>query len=430
MNILLLLARGTEGTGNTRITIELEEYIKTTNHNVITITGTDKSWGRSKLQDTDFIDYSFSKQGVLKEENIGFKPDICIIMSVPAKKYPKEAIENFLLTLEDMHNNGIRLIYLQVDNKIHSINRNFYGADENYCSRFFNVLDKIIVHHKEADFCSKFLNRKVVPLLTSKYELDQIQLISTDFREVRDTFWKNVNDKIDKTCWFIGRSAAWKGWPQFRAFHYNLLKQNNFISVAEGIERSINAKQAIWTYDATTNTYGELRKDNNYNDDGSPEDIINNPEMYRDHSLEIYGPYIRNEALNRLSKSKFGIFFTYTGPEFGGQLEITFLEIVACGTVPVIRKELFDAANYCGDRLNNYNPNDIGIIVYDENDPEKCLDLLLKLNDDNKLYNEYREKAYSYFKSIFDRSVIMKQLLEMCINESEKESYWHACVLW
>ena len=417
MNVLLLLARGTEGTGNTRITIELQKYIETTGNNVKVITGTDKAWGRRDMQVTDFVDYSFSKEGPLDvKSKLGFdKCDICIIMSVPAKKYPIEAIENFLVTLENFHNNGTKLVYLQVDNKIQSISRNFYGLGDSYITRFYGILDKVIVHHKQADFCTKFIDRKVKPLLTPTYKMDQLQLISTDFKDLKNQFW--TDDKIDKTCWYIGRSAAWKGWPQLREFQYTTLKDAGYITVAEGIERSINAKQAIWTYDHEKNTYGDLRPDNNYNDVGSPEDVINNPKNYRGHVLEIYGPYVRLEALKRVSRSKFGMFFTFTGPQFGGQLEITFLEIVACGTVPVIRKELYDSANFCGTRLDKYDPADIGLVVYDEKNPKECLALMNKLNRDKELYDQYRNNAYKFFKKIFDRPIIMKKLFEMCIGD-------------
>ncbi len=422
MNVLLLLARGTEGTGNTRITIELEEYIKSINNNVITITGTDKSWGRKNMQETDFVEHSFIKEGLLEDTKIGFNPDICIIMSVPAKNYPEETIENFLLTLENMHNNGTKLVYLQVDNKIHSINRNFYCLDSSYIKRFFSILDKIIVHHKQADFCTKFINKKVKPLINKplindkpNYKIEQLQLISTDFEDLRNRFW--TNDKIDKTCWFIGRSALWKGWTYFREFHYEYLMNNNYVSVAEGIERSINAKQAIWEYDSKTNKYGDLRKDNNYNDNGNPKDVLENIENYRNHPLEIYGPYVRLEALERLSKAKFGMFFTFTGPQFGGQLEITLLEIVACGTIPIIRKDLYDSANFCGDRLDNYTLKDIGTIVYDENNPLETLNLMNELNSNMDLYDEYRNNAYNYYKSVFDRDIMMKKLYNMCIGD-------------
>lgn len=417
MNVLLLLARGTEGTGNTRITIELQKYIETTGNNVKVITGTDKSWGRRDMQVTDFVDYSFSKEGPLDvTDKLGFdKCDICIITSVPAKKYPIEAIDNFLITLENLHNNGTKLVYLQVDNKIQSISRNFYGLGGSYITRFYGILDKVIVHHKEADFCTKFIDRKVKPLLTPTYKMDQLQLISTDFEDLKTQFW--TDDKIDKTCWYIGRSATWKGWPQLREFQYTILKDAGYITVAEGIERSINAKQAIWTYDREHNTYGDLRPDNNYNDKGSPNDVINNPENYRGHVLEIYGPYVRLEALKRVSQAKFGMFFTFTGPQFGGQLEITFLEIVSCGTVPVIRKELYDNANFCGTRLDKYNPADIGLVVYDEKNSEECLKIMNTLNSDKILYDQYRNNAYEFFKSIFDRPIIMKQLFEMCIGD-------------
>lgn len=416
MNILLLLGRGCEGTGNTRITIELEEYIKTTGNNVKTISAIDKPWGRRNMQENDFVDYKFSKEGPLDATKVlGGKCDLCIITSVPAKNFSEDAIENFLITLENLHKDGTRLVYMQVDNKIQSINRNFYGIiNKNYIERFYGILDKVIVHHKEADFCTKFIDRKVRPVMDVTFDMDQLQLIATDFLPLHKQFFTDFDKKLDKSCWYIGRSAAWKGWPQFRKFHWDVLKDAGYISVAEGIERSINAKQAIWTYDKENNKYGDLREDNIYNDNGSPQDVLDNPNNYRGKALEIYGPYVRLEALNRMSQAKFGMFFTFTGPQFGGQLEITMLEIVAVGTIPVIRKELYDNANFCGIWLHDYNPEDIGTIIYDESNPKDCLNLMNKLNNDKALYDEYRKRAYKFYKSYFDRSIIMKTLFDMC----------------
>ena len=111
------------------------------------------------------------------------------------------------------------------------------------------------------------------------------------------------------------------------------------------------------------------------------------------------------------------MFFTFIGTQYGGPLENTLLEIVSCGTVPVIRKELYDSANYYGDRLDYHRPEDIGTVVYDSENPYECLALMNKLNDDNILYNEYREKAFAYYSSIFHRPIIMKKLFDTCIGD-------------
>ena len=100
MNVILLMGRGTEGTGNTRITIELERYIRSIGHNVKTITSVDKAWGRHLSQVNDFIPFKFST-GVY---NDGEQYDLCIITSVPpkVKKSAKiKADENLLKKFED-----------------------------------------------------------------------------------------------------------------------------------------------------------------------------------------------------------------------------------------------------------------------------------------------------------------------------------------
>ena len=144
-NVMLLLGRGIEGTGNTRITIELEEYLKECGYNAYTIASADKSWGREKAQENDFIMHKFSKDGVYSKYTE--TPDVCLIMSVPAKRkvsakikadpellkeFEEEQVsiyEGFTKTLEELKNQGTKIIYLQVDHKIHSINRNYYALE-------------------------------------------------------------------------------------------------------------------------------------------------------------------------------------------------------------------------------------------------------------------------------------------------------------
>lgn len=425
-NVLLVIGRGIEACGVTRFTIELEEWLKSAGHNVKVLAGNDKKWGREKAQPNDFEKHAF-KSGVWSD---GVDYDMCIITSVPPKKIDKdEAIskviyDNFIETLKRLNT---RLVYLQCDNKIHSINRNFY-ADEAYMHTFFSLLDRIIVHNLNADFVKRFIDKH--HLRDNKFTLGQQVLISTDFDEIASQITKA--DKVDKTCWFIGRSAQWKGWREFRDFHTTTLRANGYTSVIEGIELSINAKQDMSNIDEN-NVY-TWRDDNIYygvGNDITPDTVINNINDFRDKPSLIFGPYIRLDALNRMHRSKFGMFFTFTGPEFGGQIEITFLEIVGAGTVPVIRKELWDNAFFNDVYLKDLGtPEDLGIVVYDSNKKEECLELLNKLNSDGNLYDSYLEKALAFCKSQFDRKYIINRLFEKCLSDDDDERRDKQISLW
>lgn len=415
MNVLLLLGRGIEGCGVTRFTIEIEQYLQKTGNCVKVLASSDKSWGRKTTQENDFVLHSF-KSGAWSDDT---EYDLCIITSTPPKNIDKdESISDLIYTnfLNTLKNLNTRIVYLQCDNKIHSINRNFY-VDIKYMNTFFELLDRIVVHNINADFVKKFIHK--YQLRRCGFTVAQQVLISTDFDEVA-SFIEDA-DKVDKTCWFIGRSAQWKGWREFRDFHSSLLMKNGYTSVLEGIELSINAKQDLCNIDE--NNHYTWRSDNLYEEGeiGAPvEAILDNIDDFRNKPILVYGPYNRIEALNRLHRAKFGMFFTYTGKEFGGQIEITFLEIVASGTVPVIRKELWETAFFNDVWLKDLgSPENLGIVVYDSSNPQKCLDLMNLLNDDEELYAKYLKNSLSFCKSQFNRDYIINRLIEKCLSDED-----------
>ena len=446
-NVLLLMGRGIEGTGNTRITIELEEYLKSAGFNAWTVAASDKDWGRIKSQENDIILHKFADGPYMPEEGVPM-PDVVLITSVPAKEKLSSKVmedhkddvfslyENFTKTLEDLKYQGAKIVYLQVDHKIHSINRNYY-VYEDYTKRFFPIIDRIISHNLKNDFFTKFIAKKISPLNIEgiHYDVKEQLLISCDFDAESNLITKR--DKIPGLCYFIGRSARWKGWREFRDFHFNYLKDNGFISIIEGIETSINAKQDLYdevngklTHAKDTNivlliylkdeknVYDDLKElQNSAHRYEIAEKLVDNIKAdatpYKNKPIFVCGPYNRREALNRVSQSKFGMFFTFIGEDYSGPIENTFLEIVASGTIPVIRKELYETAQFNGDKLSNYNPADIGILVYDEENPKVCLDSMRVLDYSDEMYNKYLNRVVSFCKANFDRSVILKRVADL-----------------
>ena len=399
MKITLIMARGIEGTGNTRITIELCEFFRKIGNECQIIANSEKKWGRHDSQNFDILEYNFS---TCKEEILEEKQDMVIVMSVPAKRnFSKEGKDFFMSLLERQKSLGSKIIYMQVDRKIHSISRNFY-AEAEYIDSFFNVLYLIVTHNLTDDFCEKFLNRNLIFTTTRQHSL-----IACDFDSIQKGA---VEEKIKKSCYFIGRNAVWKGWTVARDFHYNTLKDAGFSTVLDGIELSIGHLEQIFVQ---TSPERIVRYDLTiqYKDD-TMEHRLESMNT-RNVPARVYGPYIRNEALHRMGKAKFGLFFTYLGEEFGGPLEITLLEIVASNTIPIIRKELYDTVIFNDtDRFTNYSPEDIGVLIYDSNHPEECLSKMIKLDEDDDYYKEYVKKSYSFFKKNFDQSVILMKLWE------------------
>lgn len=404
-NVLLIMGRGIEGTGNTRITIEFEEFLKTKGLNVTTLANCEKKWERRLSQTNDIIERNFIKSDLSEF----IKPNqLVVITSVPSKKDSDVSKEKFTQFISELKKCNCKIIYLNVDHKIHSTNRNYY-ADEKYMIRFFEMCDEIYLHSINNDFYTKFVTKHNLQDICIYKEFP---MVSVDMNELK-YLNKSFDEKYDKTCHFIGRNAGWKGWINFRNMHYNYLMKNNYSSCAEGIELSIGRLNEIFK---DVSKSRELRDDvykyvkfpasdeSNYIHYGKP--------------ISIHGPYNRLEALDRVSKAKFGMFFTFLGENFNGPIEITFLEIVAVGTIPVIRKELWNTAKFINEECkfvnyNTFNPEDIGIIVYDEEDPEKCITLMNKINDNEELYNEYVTKAQKFVSTYYDRSIILNKMYEM-----------------
>jgi glycosyltransferase involved in cell wall biosynthesis len=388
MNVLLLMGRGIEGTGNTRITIETHEFLKSKGHNVTTLANCEKAWGRKKSQENEIKEFNFKKE----EYDGPLNYDLCLIFSIPAKNFSDEGKENFTKMLEKL---TCKKIYLQVDHKIHSINRNYF-ADDNYRDRFFNSLSKIITHDKRNDF-AVYLERNHISV-----PVDEQLMISCDFDDIKSKI--NVTNKIDKLAYFIGRSARWKGFSVFRDMHHLYLKNLGFCSIMEGIELSIGYLDEFF---ASLKPERLARNDVELLFKDEPNLHANGRE------IQVHGPFVRMEALNRLAQAKFGMFFTFLGEQYGGPIENTLLEVVASGTIPIVRKVWYDAATFNNDKMVNYKPEDIGTIVYDENNPQECIDLMVKLDSDKNLYDEYVKKSYKFYKDNFDRNYILERLYKL-----------------
>lgn len=394
MKFLILMGRGAEGCGQTRTAIEIHEFLESKGHDVTTISNSEKKWGRSKSQEHSMLDHNFAKRSYDSSE----KYDHIIIASVPAKNYSKESKENFTKTIEQF--NDSKVTYINVDHKIHSLVRNYYVEDD-YMNRFFDSIDIIITHDLNNDFCQKMLP-KLDENIT--YDLHEMMFISCDFSSLEE-YMIPVEDKIDKLNYFIGRAAFWKGPVVLRDFHYNYLKDQNYTTILEGVERSIGFVSSLYTQTKPTRV---SRDDVEVMYTEEPGDHLYD----KGKSAMFFGPYIRKQALKRVSKAKFGMFFTYIGENYGGPVENTLMEVVGVGTVPVIRKKLYDTGKFIGARFTDFKPEEIGFIIYDEENPQPCVELMNKLNNDNDLYEEYRDRSLIFLKTYFERDKVMNVFLD------------------
>lgn len=393
---LIIMGRGIEGAGNTRLSIEIEEFLKSKGTDVTIIANSEKTWPRGKVHENDIELHDFS-QSVYKDEK---QYRNVIVMSVPAAKFSEEGKENFTQTLENYKE--LPMSYIQVDHKLASINRNYYGK-EPWTTRFFSCVNTVLTNCIDNDFLTKFVARKVDLEEVGGLNTVGMVMISADFDAIPKL---PDSEKLPRTIHFLGRSPKWKGWGDLAAFHHSHLKEAGYTTQIEGIELSIGVLGMI---------FKSLKPERVVRDDM----VLMHKENADDHmqdldtEAQIYGPYVRNEAINRVARSKFAAFTTFVGEQFGGMIEAAFLEMAATGTPVIIKKELYEGGVLNnGERLSDFTPEEMGVIVWDMNDPEATLEKLEELEANSPLYRKYRENVYRFWKARFDRENMLPMLLD------------------
>ena len=409
MKYTILMGRGIEGTGNTKYAIELQEYINVSGNQCRTFANKDKKWGREKSHQNNIELISFTKETdtIIKDCETSNK---VIILSVPAKNFDKESIEAFMSIVKRAYELNIPTIYIQVDHRIHSINRNFYAIPEYY--EFFKYISKVITHSLNGDFVVKFCRKHGIALndlITASDKLNGIN--GLDFEKYRH-YWKDFNDKEYRTIKFLGRVAAWKGPWLVRELHEKYFKDNGYICTLEGIEMSIQSLQFL--YDSW-DPVKIVRKDTTLWTAPDYGVKLDNDELEFEHNHTVYmlPPYTNDKAMERMSKQQFGIELLLLDDRFLSDImEYAMMEIVAVGTVPVFRKHWAEMFKINGKPLIEYG-EDTGTIFLDEDNPEEAVKLMNYLSDNEEAYDRYRMNAYEFYKKYLSNSVIFKQLLEL-----------------
>ena len=409
---LVVLGRGLEGCGCTKIAIEFTNYVNSLGNGYAAelVANNDKKWGRENAHKHSAKQFSFSSQANDVKKLID-QNDVLVLMSVPAKKYEHASKDGLIEILEYAKNTGKKLVYMQFDHKIQSISRNFY-ADEQY-RRFFSFFDLVLNHSYTNDFILKFIDKNGIKLKKLVCRGDGINnLFGIDFEALKP-FWKTFEEKNEKTIKFIGRSAGWKGPWKFRDIHNSCFRKHGYISTIEGIELSIGVLPEL---------YKETKPNRIPRDDVklalSKNDVANfNLGKYmleKDMPAYIFPPYNHDEAMERLSKCQFAIELIMMDDNLSKDIiENAMMEMVAVGCIPIFRKRWAEVFTLDGKPLADFQFDECGTIFLDEEHPEDSISLMDRLSSDKDFYERHRDAAYQFYKRFFDNSVIYKKVLEL-----------------
>lgn len=413
MRYLLILGNGIEGGGLTRNATELENYINSTGNICVTIANKDVPCERGKLIDHNIQLVSFINEWDRLVEYID-NSDKVIVCSVPFSKYEEQMKTNFMNILDYAHNIGKKIIQLQFDNQFYHIKRTAY-TEEVYMKKFFDSIDLIITHTYEGDFCKKFIEpRDIKTNIIAKNEKNN-NFFSIDFDSIKP-IWKPFSEKEYKSIRFLGRPVKCKGPYLLRDLHWKCFKNHDYITYIEGFFMGIGTVSKL-----CTSLKPKIYREDNIvvckNKESKSKFENGEYEFKRNSPAYILPPYVRKEGLERMSKTMFGCELIIMPDNTAqGMIENVMFEIVASGTVPIFRKHWAELYTINGKPLIEYGNEQTGTIFIDEDNPLEAVELMNKLADNEEQYELYRNNAYKFYKSIFDNSVILPQLLELINN--------------
>lgn len=404
MKYVILMGRGIEGTGNTKYAVELQEYLESCGDQVICYANADRKWGREKSHQNhiQLIKYSKEQNKIIQSCT---EADKILILSVPAKNYIKETKDAFINILAESFKIRKDIVYFQVDHSIYSIARNFYKEPE--YERFFLYITKVITHSKNGDFVKKYKN-VLKEVITTSDKLNGINGIN--FSKYK-SYWKPFNEKLNKSIKFIGRAASWKGPYLFRELHEKYFKKEGYICSCEGMEMSIGSLDTM-----LKSLKPRLPRDDNdlWFDKEHVKQLKEGTAVYeRNHPIYMMPPYNNAEALERLSLNQFGIELLLLKDEILGDVfEYAMLEMIAVGVIPIFRKKWGQSFKINGKSLFDYGA-ETGTIWLDEEHPEKAVQLINELSQNEIMYNIVRNNAFNFYSKYLDNIAIYKQIKEL-----------------
>tara|TARA_B110000858_G_scaffold135758_1_gene154338 strand:- start:316 stop:1500 length:1185 start_codon:yes stop_codon:yes gene_type:complete len=370
MEIVHILARGVEGCGVTKFSVEFRDWCRANGHTYNMYAPLDKKWSRHKSHEMDDTchQWKWGNKPARGQEDFGVekvieacnKADCTFISSLPSKSHPQECIDNYIELLnrvtKPMH-------MIQHDHNMQSISRNAALMET------IDRADVIYAFNKESKFAT-YVNAK-----SGKKIVEYIN--GMNMQRIKDKYWKPIEEQdVDHLKW-IGRCTGWKGMD----IVFDLANQYKAKYTLEGLEKSIG--------------FVQFRKDFDFHEVNGAFDMD-----FQVGKPYVLDPYNHHNMMERLSKCAFGFQLTYLDPRFiKSFLEYTHLEVAACGTIPIFRKAYGDACMnpHTGNQLTE--DKDTGTLWAPEvgGDMQDLMCNISKLQRDHVLRDEMRHKAFEYY---------------------------------
>ena len=404
MKTIILLGRGTEGCGVTQCAIQMQKVTGAT-----ILSANDKKWGRAKGLDIEQLEMSIGKDYEAMSQQIN-EYDLCIVYSVPSKGHPQDCQDNFLKLLDLINT---RKAFINVDHKAASIARNANLAE--VCKK----MDVIMTHSMENDFC-KFMRKNKIQTPLTKMGL------GFDYDGHRAKYWRPIEEQQHNMVRWIGRTAMWKGPSLMIDYHQDALMKEDFITVLEGLEASIQYPLVLYRDNKEDNPIDRRKVENYFRPEKKYGDVKFTNDLYGKEDIQkgayLYPQYMNEDCMRRLSLSAFGSDLYHLKAEtYGDNIENCHAECIASGTVPLFHKHFCDNVIHPVQGKPISQCQNSGTLGVDYTNFEECRQTMVKLKNDPSMRDDWREMSFEFWKQHSDGKTVVEDIMEKAINTKSNQ---------
>lgn len=402
-NVSIILARGVEGCGVTKYTVEQVKWLRRHGYNVKIYAAKDKNYSRKFAHDLgEFDHFKFANRSLVEKMiNECNDSDVIIINSLPSKDTGRgkgsgaDAVENWKYALKSFTK---PVVLVQHDHTIYSIKRN--GALE----EAIDAADIIFAHSRNNDFSDCVRERAGQNSLQSFFgEIQEKKIFAfqpgIDFDGIRQKYWKPITETDPLHHKWIGRCTSWKGYKLMFDWHNNYLMKEGCLTTFEGIEKSpawLGFKELSDFYDCLNEHPDKLDVSNRYGDKAT-----------------VFSTFINDELMHRMSRVGFGYQLSILKPKYiERSIEYTHQEVVAAGAIPVFRKGYGDACIHriTGDPLTKSKGN--YTLWLDDDNKDEVIQQVKMLSSNAALRDQWREGAFEFYKQHQDAEFTFEDMMK------------------
>jgi hypothetical protein len=393
MKIALVLAKGVEGCGLTRHTIEFYNWLIKEGHEATIYAAIQKKWPRHKS--TDIVATEFKLKDIPKIAAELEEHDVVYYTSYPHKSVGDEFNEAFIEQCIYGLKNPVKVGNC-LDHNTANLAKNYKYWD------VMKVMDTMFNYSARSNFANKL-----------REEAPDTPLIEMNLNPYDYDAWNHVvvpAEKQQRRVTYFGRFAGFK--DPFRMFDImNLLKDEDFVTEARGVERSMGALPMFLEEDRKTPRSDVFEVNEK-----------KNPVTYPQHTdkLYIYGPYNLAEGMSELGNSMFGAeFFNLPERLYGSMIEYAMSEVIAAGTIPLFDKHWGEHVIHRTEGVPFIELENFAIFV-DRDDVEASIPQMLELAADHKKRDEFRKNSLRLAKLHNAPEVVNTDLFEAISNVKKR----------